>query len=310
MIYYLLFLAPFLISFFSASGLNNISKKIDFFDFPEEDDLKIHKHPISCFGGLAMLFAVVVGLLTMIIFEKKYFIEICGVLIGSAVIFCLGFWDDLKWKHISSIKPYRKFLFLIIFSFVASLFLVLFKSINFSGNLFLSTTIAFFYIFVFINSTNYQDGIDGLAGGLTLISAVGFAVLAVAHNDIFTIFLSVILIGAILGFLIHNFPPAKIFMGDSGAYFLGFMLVILALQPFKINSFSNILGPVFIVGFPIFEGIFTNIRRILSKNSIFHGDRMHLYDRLLNKNFSVRKTLFIIYFAQIILVASGVIISL
>src|SRR3990167_8527709 len=291
---FLLFFISFLISLFLIIFLLKISEKGKFFDIPWGDALKIHKLPISYLGGLAMILSAIAGLVLASFFYKNFYLQIVGIILSAAVIFLLGFWDDLRWKHISKIKPCRKFLFLIILSLLASIFLMFGGlRISFFSNIYLGIFLTAGYIFIFINAVNYQDGMDGLAAGLAAISLVGFIALSAISGNIFSLFFSAVILGAVLGFLAFNFPAAKIFMGDSGAYFIGFSLV----------------GSIFIVGVPIFEGVFTNIRRILRKKSIFLGDRSHFYDRLLQKGFSAQKTLFVFYSIQFLFVAAGVIIT-
>jgi UDP-GlcNAc:undecaprenyl-phosphate/decaprenyl-phosphate GlcNAc-1-phosphate transferase len=118
--------------------------------------------------------------------------------------------------------------------------------------------------------------------------------------------LSLVLLGACCAFLLVNFPPAKIFMGDSGAYFLAYFLVVLTMAFSETGRPLSIIGPALIVGIPIIDGIFTNIRRLFAGKSIFLGDREHLYDRLLQKGFSERKTLCVMYSLQAVLVLLGV----
>src|SRR3989338_1949150 len=307
---FLLFFISFLISLFLIIFLLKISEKGKFFDIPWGDALKIHKLPISYLGGLAMILSAIAGLVLASFFYKNFYLQIVGIILSAAVIFLLGFWDDLRWKHISKIKPCRKFLFLIILSLLASIFLMFGGlRISFFSNIYLGIFLTAGYIFIFINAVNYQDGMDGFAAGLAAISLVGFIALSAMSGNIFSLFFSAVILGAVLGFLAFNFPAAKIFMGDSGAYFIGFILVVLASFYSKHYNILSLVGSIFIVGVPIFEGVFTNIRRILRKKSIFLGDRSHFYDRLLQKGFSAQKTLFVFYSIQFLFVAAGVIIT-
>ncbi len=307
---FLLFFICFLISFVLILFLLKISKKGKFFDIPEGDALKIHKAPISYLGGLAMIISVISGLVLIGLFYKNFCLHVIGIISGAATIFLLGFWDDLKWKHISKIQPCRKFLFLIIFSLLASVFLTAGgMKIVFFSNIYLAIFLTAGYIFVFINAVNYQDGMDGLAAGLAAISLIGFAILSIISGNNLSLFFSVGALGAVFGFLVFNFPPAKIFMGDSGAYFIGFILVVMASFYSKHYNILSLIGPIFIIGIPIFDGVFTNIRRILNKKSIFLGDRSHFYDRLLQKGFSAQKALFISYSIQSLFMTTGVVIA-
>lgn len=305
----LYFLLPFLICLVLTSVLRRYAEKKQLFDIAEGDELKIHKKPISIFGGLAMVIAFVAGLLTFVFYNSGSVCKVSAIIAGSLIIFLLGFWDDLKWKHISNIKPKLKFFLLIVFPFLTAS--ILFSSgikADFLPNIFLTLILTLLYIFVFINGINYQDGMDGLAGGLVFISLIGFIVLSLISGNNFVLIFSLILLGAVLGFLIFNFPPAKIFMGDSGAYFLGFILAIIAMSFSRPYNIWSILGPIFIVGMPVWDGIFTNLRRILKGKSILLGDRSHFYDRLLQKGYSTRKVLLISYFLQIISMTIGLLI--
>jgi len=310
MFYFFTFFLPFLITLISIPLLEKVAYKYGFFDIARGDVLKIHKKPVSYLGGLAMLLAVITGLLWVGFVENGPWPKITAILLASLLIFLLGFWDDLKWKHISRTQPHKKFILLIVCSFLTTIFLAVAGiKINFLSNIYLATLLTAGYVFVSINAINYQDGVDGLAGGLTAISLLGFIVLSIFTGNIFSLLLSFITLGSVLGFLIFNFPPAKIFMGDSGAYFLGFILAAMAAVFSKPYNLSSIFGPIFIIGLPIFDGVFTNIRRLLEKKSIFLGDREHFYDRIhLKRGFSIKKTILIYYSIQAIFVVTGLLI--
>ncbi len=306
MFYFLLFLLPFLASLISIPFLIKIANRYQLFDVAQGDVLKIHKKPTSIFGGLAIIIAMIIGLVFFSFQQQEFTSKIQGIILASLIIFLLGFWDDLKWKHISQIKTSQKFILLISLPLVATLVLLISGiQIGFFSEIYLAGFLLLFYIFVFMNAVNYQDGMDGLAGGLTAISLIGFIILALTLGNNFALILALILLGGVLGFMVFNFPPAKIFMGDSGAYFLGFILAVLALSFSQDFDFLSIIGPVFIIGMPLFDGAFTNIRRLLKGKSIFFGDRSHFYDQLLQKGFSTKKTLLIAYSFQIISVIIG-----
>ena len=305
-----LFFTSFFVSLISTPFLMKIAKKKQLFDVYQGDELKIHKASISYFGGLAMVLSTIVVLVLIGFYQKNFYWQIIGIISGALIIFLLGFWDDLKWKHISKIKPRKKFALLIICSLLSAVFLVVSGTkINFFPRIYFAIILTWAYIFVLINAVNYQDGIDGLAGGLTAISLLGFITLSVFTGNTFSLFFSLILLGSVFGFLVFNFPPAKIFMGDSGAYFLGFILAVMAAIFSEPYNLSNIFGPIFIIGLPIFDGVVTNIRRLLGKKSIFLGDREHFYDRIhLKRGFSVKKTILICYVIQAIFVVIGLLI--
>ena len=288
-----------------------IGNKYRLFDIaPEDDALKIHKKPISYLGGSAMLLTSSVVLLSVAFLKNYLAKEIIYIILAGLPIFALGFWDDLRWKNIPQPKPYRKFICLIIIPIISVLILSLAGiRINFFGFLLLDYLVTFFYIFVLVNSVNYEDGIDGLAGGLVTLSFVTFIFLSLFFKNELGLFLSLSLSGSVMSFLVFNMPKAKIFMGDSGAFFLGYILSVFAMLFSKVYDIISLIGVLFILGFLVFEAVFTNIRRIINKKSIFLGDREHLYDILyLRKRFSIKKTLFICYLLQVIFIIIGLIV--
>jgi len=297
MIYYLS-----IISFFISLVLTFIfwkaGDKYKIYDLATEDPLKIHKKSVSYLGGLAMILTAEIVFFLKMILENKFDYQILKIMLAAVLIFLLGFIDDLKWRDKFRIRPIYKFVFLVLFSGLAALIIL-------KAGLAFSLTLSFGLIFILINAINYQDGMDGAAGTTVIISLIAFSFLAWISGNNLAFLISLVLGPVILGFLIFNFPPANIFMGDSGAYFLGFILAVLTLIFLKINDISAILGLIFILGLPLFDGIFTNLRRIFKGKSIFIGDRAHFFDRLLRKNFSVRKTLLICCIIHIIFVILG-----
>ncbi|MEK7061870.1 MAG: MraY family glycosyltransferase [Patescibacteria group bacterium] len=287
--------------------LIKVSQKTNFLvDTPKGDALKIHTKNIPLLGGLAMFLSVSITMIFL--FGQSLDEKLVAIFLAMLPVFLLGFYDDLKWKHISTIKPLLKFFLLLVCTFTPSLILSMIGiGFNFVPVFTISVLLGFVYIFISINSINYQDGMDGLAGGQVFISLLGFAFLSFILGNSFALLVSLIFLGSVLAFLIFNFPPAKVFMGDSGAYSLGFILAVLAMlfsKPFNIYS---VLGPVLIIGLPIFDGVYANIRRLVAGKSIFLGDRSHFYDKLLQKGFSTKKTLAVCYFLQILLVLIGIV---
>jgi UDP-GlcNAc:undecaprenyl-phosphate GlcNAc-1-phosphate transferase len=278
-----------------------LGKKWKVLDQATEDPLKIHKESIPCLGGLAMFLALSLSFALKMIIEKSLDCWIFSVIAAGCLIFLLGLADDLQWRDKKKIKPVYKLIFLVLFSFLSALVLS-------TANLGINLILVLIVIFVLINAVNYQDGMDGLAAGTTIISLVGFSVLGYFSGNILIFNFCLILLFVILGFLVFNFPPAKIFMGDSGSYWLGFNLAFLTVFFLRPYNILNILALAFVLGLPLFDGVFTNIRRIIKGGSILKGDREHFYDRLLNKRLSSRKTLFICLVIQVILVSLALLI--
>lgn len=297
----MIFLISFLVSLFLTFILWKLGEKYKIYDKATNDPLKIHKKSVPCLGGLAMFLTLV------IVFTAQYNKELLFIVISGLLVFLLGFKDDLKWRDKFRIKRLYKFVFLILIS-ILSAFALSFAGLSIKLIPGWGLPLTFLCIFILINAVNYQDGMDGMAGGTTIISLIGFFLLSITLSNGLGLALSLLTITAVLGFLVLNFPPAKIFMGDSGAYFLGFILSVLVMILLEPYDFWGGLAIAFILGLPLFDGIFTNMRRLLNRKPIFLGDREHLYDKMVKKGFSVRKTIFLSYLLQIISVLIGLLI--
>jgi hypothetical protein len=159
-----------------------------------------------------------------------------------------------------------------------------------------------------INAINLVDGIDGLASGLSLISVFGLGTIAMINGQTYTVLLCLSLAGSLAAFLRFNFSPARIFLGDTGSMFLGFMLAALAITSSSRASGSvMLLSPVLALGFPIFDTVTSMLRRLLRGRSPFFGDRAHTHHRLLDYGYSQRQVALILYAIALMCVFSGII---
>ena len=303
------FLISFIFALIAIPLLKQFALKFRCYDDPNGDVLKIHKKPIPYLGGIGIFIGFGAGLALARIFHQISGLQSLGLLIGSIVILFLGFWDDLKWKKFGN--PILK-LFCQLLAGVAIVLILIKIGVNFYFSLYpiLAAIIAGFYIVGAMNTVNMQDGMDGLAGGIVSISLIGFIYLSIIQNNIFALILSLSLLGGILGFLFYNWNPASIFMGDNGSHFLGFLLAILAIMftGHPALNFKQFIGPILIIGLPIFDTTWAIIRRISRGVSPLSGDRGHLYDRLNQKGLSIKKTVLICYLVQVIIVGLGIII--
>ena len=288
------------LSFLASLVFEKIAPRLGFVDIAEGDALKIHHRPIPYLGGVAMFIAAALSLLFMAPPDMRPLFF--GVVLAALPVLALGFWDDMKWKHRTQVKPFLKFAFLILIPLLAATILwIAGWRLDFPPFLLFVPAIAF-TAFVLMNSVNYQDGMDGLAGSLTAVSFGGFAVVSLLLGNSLGFVLSIAFFGAVLGFLVLNLPPAKIFMGDSGAYVLGFSLALLILLFIRTDA----AGALLLAGFPLAEGIWTNCRRLMRGKSIFYGDRSHVYDRMLQAGFSSWKTLAFLIIIQVVFVGVGI----
>ncbi len=304
----------FLIVFFLTVILVFFSKKLakrfHIYDNPDTI-IAIHRRPVPHSGGVGMFLAVFITLMLsfFFIFKQIKLLSLVSVLIGGLLAFSLGLWDDLKWKRIrKNYRPNIKFILQVVVSGVVSIVLVVGGlSIRFIPIGFVGMLLVIFYIFGGMNAVNMQDGLDGLAAGLVAISAVGFAGLSFLTGNTLGLILSLSTLGAVLGFLMYNFPPASIFMGDSGSHFLGFVVAALAItftsRPYDLRWS---IGPILIIGLPVFDAAWAVGRRFLRRKKLFQGDRGHFYDRMIQKGVSVRRTVLMCWLIQVGFVVGGV----
>ncbi|MDA2921969.1 undecaprenyl/decaprenyl-phosphate alpha-N-acetylglucosaminyl 1-phosphate transferase [Patescibacteria group bacterium AH-259-L07] len=308
MIYYPLFIAPFIISVVSIYFLRKQGHTYHLYDEPGEN--KIHQKPVPYLGGVGIFLGFTGGLIIARLLHQISGLQAAGVILGSSIILFIGFWDDLKWKKKG--RTFLKLLYQFLVGFLIVFILIkIGVNFQFSINPILMALAAALYILVVMNAINVNDGLDGLSGGIVGISLIGFIMLSFLTNNWSILTISGVLLASILGFLISNWHPASIFMGDNGSHFLGFSLAILAII-FTGHPFYNLkqfIGPLLIVGFPLIDIGWTFIVRLAQQRSPFSKGRDYLYDQLYFKlNFSTPKTVLICYAFQILLVTGGVLI--
>lgn len=267
----------------------------------KEAELKIHKKRIPIMGGIAVLLSLILGfLMIFFVFPNEFFVGVDFFKISSILFLCilisgLSFLDDCKQIN---------FVWRLLLHIFAGIFLVIVDiKIAFVFFPILSFFITIFYVVGVINSFNMIDGMDGICSGTAVLSCVGFFLFGLNVNDIFLIFISVGLAGALIGFLVYNFNPAKIFLGDNGSTLIGFLLSVMAIiASGYARNFVGYLIPVLLLGIPVFDMMFAVLRRLKARKSIFMGDRGHIYDLLLARGYCQRKVFFMICILQTSLV--------
>ena len=292
--YILPFFISLILSFILTPLVRILAFKIGAVDVPK-DDRRIHEKPMPLIGGLAIYISMVIVSLIFLPLDRV----LASIILGSSVIIIAGIIDDTK-----GMSPKLKLLFQI----VAGLILISGGiKVDFVTNPFSKTNVLFylkwfsipvtlFWIVGITNTLNLIDGLDGLASGVAGISSISLMLVAAKFGYTNTIILSAIIAGGCLGFLPYNFNPAKIFMGDTGSLFLGFMLAVISIEGvMKSVAAIAIVVPILILGVPIFDTTFAIFRRVLSGKSILSADKGHLHHRLLDKGFSQRKTVLILY---------------
>lgn len=302
----LMALASFLVSLILVPICKKIALHVNALDIPNER--KVHKIPIPRLGGLAIYLSF---LICYMIFGQIT-TQMLSIIIASIVIIFFGIIDDicpLKARY----KLVGQLIASIIVVFYGGLVLkevYLFNYyINF-GNL--APFITVFFILACINAINLIDGLDGLASGISTIYFITIAVIAVLTNRLggLDITLSILMAGATMGFLVFNFPPAKIFMGDTGSQFLGFMIAIICLLGFKNVTLNSLVVPLVILSIPIFDTLLAILRRFLKGESIGTPDKEHFHHQLLKMRFSQRTTILIIYAINIAFAVVSILITL
>lgn len=253
---------------------------------------KIHTKVTPRLGGLAIFIGAFLGVLYL----RPSHEHLPEILLGAIVIVLTGALDDRF-----SIRPVIKLTGqLIAASFLVSSGLIIERiTLPFIGIVdlgFVSVLITVLWVVGITNAINLIDGLDGLATGVSTIALTSMFVMAIIDSRIMAAYLCIVLIGANLGFLYHNFYPAKIYMGDTGSNFLGYMIATISmLGLFKNITLFSFIIPVIVLAVPIFDTLFAIVRRAYNKESIMMPDNKHIHYQLLAKGYSHRKTVLIIY---------------
>jgi len=277
----------FLISLLGTPGVVWLAKKWNLYDLPSSR--RVHSKPMPRLGGIIMWLAVMAALLIFLGFDPKFY----GLLVGATLIFALGLLDDIY-----TLPPLPKLMGQIFVASVVVLFGITITNLTnpFGGTILLApfwdVLLTIIWILLVVNTINWLDGLDGLAAGVSSIAAFVLIVLSLYTivNQPQTAALAAIVMGASLGFLYHNWHPAKIFMGDSGSHLLGFMLAILA-----IISGGKLATAVLVLGLPILDVAWAVIRRLKQGRMPWAPDKEHLHHQLLSLGLGQRGTVLLLY---------------
>ncbi len=303
------FLMSGILSFILTPVAKRVAHRIGAIDVPK-DERRMHKEPIPRLGGLAVFFAFLVSVILLVPMD----LELQGVLLGSVVIVVLGVIDD------SVSLPAIVKLFVQI---AAALIVVLhgvridvLSNVNvFSDNAYLSLgvwsiPVTVIWIVAITNAVNLIDGLDGLSVGVCTIASLSLLVISAIVSEFTIVVIMAGLAGACIGFLPYNINPAKIFVGDTGATFLGFILATMSIQGmFKTYAILSFAAPFLVLGLPIFDTVFAICRRLLHGQSPMHADRGHIHHRLIDVGFNQKQTVMILYLISGILGISAVLLT-
>jgi len=287
-----------LISVLATRQMKDIATRFKIGSLP--DKRKIHVGFIPSLGGFGIFIGCGIGILISLIWKDIFWtdfsLQYVGIAIGALIMLFTGFLDDVK-----GLSPQQKFAAQII----AAVIVILFGSkINVLLNPFggaiqlgiLSIPFTLFWLIWVTNSINLLDGLDGLAGGVSIIVLIVFSALAISTGDYQVAAICLALIGGLIGFLWYNFHPAKIFMGDTGALFIGFMIAAISLKGLqKSDGNLALLIPLVALALPLGDSALAFIRRLNKGHHPFHADKDHLHHRLIYLGLSQKQAVLIIY---------------
>ena len=291
------FIISFAFTFATTPLVRRFAFKIGAIDIPK-DNRRMHKKPTPRIGGLAIIFGFTVATLCFAQPSRQLY----GTLAGAAIIAVMGVIDDCK-NLPAKLKFVIQIIAALVVVFAGDIKIDVFTNPNFlSDNPYwvlpewLSVTLTVIWIVFITNAVNFIDGLDGLAAGVSAIMSISLVFISIRVGEYSIAILGIALMGSCFGFLPFNFNPAKIFMGDTGSTFLGFMLATLSIQGvFKSYAVISFAVPLLILGLPLFDALFAMIRRILRGQSPMTADRGHLHHRLVDMGFSQKQTVFILY---------------
>lgn len=305
------FILAFIVTFMTTPYTIKIANKIGAIDVPK-DKRRMHTKKMPKFGGPAVILGLLVSMIYLIIImsiegsldlftEQEYGKKIVGVLLGIVAIAITGIMDDTK-----TLKWWQQLIGQVTAAVIVVSFGIKIEHLNipFLYKVGLSeafsNVITIFWIVGIINAINLIDGLDGLSSGIALISSISLMIIFLMNESpmIATIIVTA-MSGALVGFLPYNFSPAKTFIGDTGSNFLGFMLAVVSiLGVAKTYTVAVIVLPVIVLGLPIFDVIFAIIRRIAkgkSLKAVFKPDKGHLHHKLVEKGFTQKQAVLILY---------------
>lgn len=291
--------------------------KYNIVDIPK-DSRRVHSKPMPRIGGVAIVSSMLIGFLIYYLVTKdipsialnEKFI---GYILGGLIIATMGLIDDLF-----NLRARYKFVFQLVASIIVYCFGIsitgvkvpFFHSSVIELSWWADLPLTMIWVIGVTNALNLIDGLDGLAAGITAISATSLLIIFVSTSaSLEAIIISAVLVGAVLGFLPYNFNPAKTFMGDVSSNFLGFTMACVSIMGFaKGYTMLAIIAPVLVLGIPIFDTIFAMVRRFLKGQPMLKPDGAHIHHRLIKRGFSQRQAVLILYTITTILCMISVLI--
>ena len=303
----LAFVIAFAVAYATTPFVKELAKKVGAIDIPR-DERRVHKKPTPLLGGLAIFYGFIVSALCLCDIDMS----VRGMILGSLIIVITGIFDDIY-----SLHPLVKLAGQILAAVVVVLHGVVIYRLSMptviapSGVLelgIISVPITIIWIAAVTNAVNLIDGLDGLAAGVSSIASMTLFCIALIASENNIALITAALAGACFGFLPYNFNPAKIFMGDTGAMFLGFILSTVSIMGvFKAYAVISFIVPFLVLGLPLFDTGFAIFRRVKNHKPIMGADRGHLHHKLLDMGFTQRQTVGILYLICTVLGLSAVV---
>lgn len=305
---WLTFILAFLIAMAFSPIAIRVAYRIGAIDVPK-DGRRMHTRAMPRFGGLAIYMGTMCSMLAFLTFDR----QIIGVMIGGTLMYILGVIDDLK--NLPAKVKFLGQIAIALLMYAWGLRIDFLTNFFGEGNLeFAGGPVAVFLTVIWIvgitNTVNLIDGLDGLAAGTSAVSALCLAYVAYIFGQYLPAAAFLALAGGILGFLPFNFYPAKIFMGDGGSLFLGFMLSALSIVGLTKGAAAIAFTvPIFVLGLPIFDTAFAIFRRMVNHRPIMEADRGHLHHRLMNLGYGQRRATLMLYGVSAIVGVAAVMFS-
>jgi UDP-GlcNAc:undecaprenyl-phosphate GlcNAc-1-phosphate transferase len=276
---YILFCAALIISVIITPFIIKLAFRIGALDIPR-DNRRVHKTPVPLIGGLAIYLSFALTVLIFLPLSRT----IAGLLAGGTFIMIAGLIDDVH-----PLKPRMKLVLQIIASIIPVYFGITIKFVTnpfdritgMSDIGWFTVPATIFWIVGVTNAFNLTDGLDGLAAGIACISCITLFIVSILNGRMIAAMMTAALAGSTIGFIPYNFNPAKIFMGDTGAQFLGFILAAVSIEgAIKSAAAIVITVPILALGLPIYDTLIAIIRRYINKKPVMEGDREHLHHKL------------------------------
>ena len=308
--YFLLFLASFSLVGILTPLMRRVAIAYKVIDTPTESH-KTHKSPIPYLGGVAIVLGVLVvsyGASLLSNFSTSTFWLASSVLLPAVVMAIVGLVDDIR-----KLSPWSRFLVQNAIGLFSLIVLLKTKTIGSpTGSMLIDTLVTVFWIVGLTNAINFFDNVDGGASGTVAISSLFLFLLAYQGDQILIAALSLVLSGATFGFLIWNRPPARIYMGDAGALFLGLLIASLTIrfEPNPINPLAGFAIPLCLVSVPILDTSVAVISRLRRGASPFQGGKDHLSHRLIRSGFSKKSAVISLWLLQLFMCFVALSISL